>query len=110
MSFLARIPPPTDASLLPHPFAYVVTYELKGPPVLYQDLFTYLRASDAWCHWVRDTWLVLRREPLVTLANDLRGKINQGDWLMVMPAKGPVDGWLPKEAWEWIHQHLPREW
>jgi hypothetical protein len=113
---LLQPPPPVppgltpSISLLPHPYAYVICFALHGPPSAYRDFFEELQECDAWMHYVQNAWIVLSRRPLMDLAKNLRGKIRTGDWLMVMPAKGPVDGWLPKEAWEWINKHVPREW
>ena len=25
-------------------------------------------------------------------------------------AKGPADGWLPQDAWDWIQINVPKEW
>jgi hypothetical protein len=47
---------------------------------------------------------------LVELAAVLRSHIYTDDRLIVMPAKGPFDGWLTNDAWEWLNLNVPKEW
>ncbi len=95
---------------LSRPYPYIVSYDLKQPAGQYQPLFDELKRSPHWWHYLNSTWIVLRYEGLAELGPKLRLLIYQSDRLLILPAKGPSDGWLPKEAWEWIQKHLPREW
>jgi hypothetical protein len=96
--------------LLERPAAYVVIYVLNGPPSSYFDLLKELNDCEGWLHYIDNVWIVLTHRTLVDIGSSLRQKIRTGDWLMVMPAKGPVDGWLPADAWTWLNKYLPREW
>lgn len=95
---------------LDFPYAYIITYDLKQPADKYVPLFDELRRSDKWWHFMTGTWLVLRKDALVELGPKLRAFIFQSDRLLIMPAKGPADGWLPAEAWTWIQENVPKEW
>src|SRR2546428_6429112 len=95
---------------LQYPYAYVVCYDLKQPLDHYQPFFDELKRSHQWWHYLTSTWIVLRYDALVELGSKLRPLIYQGDRLLVLPAKGPAEGWLPGEAWEWIAKNVPREW
>jgi hypothetical protein len=110
MSILRRIPPPPGPALLVRHATYIVAFTLSGPPAGYTDFIEELQECDGWCNYIPGFWIVLTRRPMHELARSLRGKIRTSDWLMVMPAKGPVDGWLPKPGWEWINKHVPNEW
>jgi hypothetical protein len=92
------------------PVAYIVTYDLKQPASSYEPLFKELRNSYKWFHYLTSTWIVLRYDALAELGPKLRPLIYQGDFLMIMPAKGPADGWLPTAAWTWINENVPKEW
>ncbi len=92
------------------PCAYVITYDITQPIEQYGPLFNELKSSYKWFHYIENTWIVLRYDSLVELAPILRSLIYQPDRLLIFPAKGPADGWLPNEAWEWINQNIPREW
>jgi hypothetical protein len=102
--------PQRSGRVLSRPFAYIVAFRFTGPPLAYEDFYKELKAQDNWFNYTPNLWIVLSRIVLVDLAANLRSKIRTGDWLMVMPAKGPVDGWLPTVAWEWLNNALPREW
>ena len=97
--------------LLPGNYAYMVCYKLSWPEENYVNLIAELKdQSFRWMHFIPNVWFVLRRETLVDLAALLRACILASDWLIVMPAKGPADGILPVEGWNWIKEFIPREW
>lgn len=95
---------------LSRPYPYIVTYDLKQPADQYKPLFDELQRSQTWWHYLTSTWIVLRYETLAELSPKLRLLIYSSDRLLIQPAKGPSDGSLPKEAWEWLQRNLPREW
>jgi hypothetical protein len=99
-------PLPTVAA----PVCYIVCFSLNGPADAYDDFFETIRQSDEWLSYIPGVVIVRSRRTLVSLATELRQKIRTGDRLLVMPAKGPADGWMPKDAWEWMNARLPREW
>ena len=92
------------------PYAYIVCYDLKGGASVYQPLFDELKRSANWWHYLDSTWIVLRYETLVELGPTLRRLIFTNDRLLILPAKRPADGWLQKDAWDWINANVPREW
>lgn len=92
------------------PYPYIICYDLKELPIRYGPFFDELKRSDRWWHFLTSTWIVFRYEALVELAPKLRPLIFANDRLLIMPAKGPADGWLTKDAWDWINSQLPREW
>lgn len=96
--------------MLNTPYAYIVCYDLKQPVASYKRFFDELNKSYRWWHYLTSTWIVLRYETLAELGPKLRPLIFQGDFMLIMPAKGPADGWLPKEAWAWIQANVPKEW
>ena len=110
MSVVPPIAMPPVPVLLRRHVAYVVAFSLNGPPAGYTDFIEELQQCDGWFNYIPGFWIVMTRRPMREFANSLRMKIRTSDWLVVMPAKGPADGWLPKEGWEWITKHVPNEW
>jgi hypothetical protein len=102
--------PERPSRLLSIPFAYIVAFRFTGPPVAYQDFYKELQTYDNWFNYTPNLWIVVTRVPMVDVTANLRSKIRTTDWLMVMPAKGPVDGWLPEAGWNWLNANLKREW
>jgi hypothetical protein len=95
---------------LDRPFAYLISYDLKQSADKYAPFIAEIQKSERWWHFITNTWVVLRRDALVELSAKLRPLIFQTDQLLIMPAKGPADGWLPPEAWKWINDYIPKEW
>ncbi len=92
------------------PYAYLVCLELKTPKADYKPLTDELQKSFKWWHFLGPVWILLRTEALVELQAKLLPLIFAEDRLLILPAKGPPGGWLPKEAWTWISENVPREW
>jgi hypothetical protein len=95
---------------LTSPFPYVVCYDMKQMPEHYQKFYEELKRSYRWWHYLDSTWIVLRYDTLVEFSSKIRPLIYQTDRLLIMPAKGPADGWLPEDAWKWINAHVPTLW
>jgi hypothetical protein len=95
---------------LPTPYAYVVSYDLTMPAARYAPFFQELGQSYKWWHFLTTTWIVIRYDTLVELGNKLRPLIFEPDRLLITPARGPADGWLSAEAWQWIQSNVPNEW
>ena len=34
--------------------------------------------------------------------------IDANDFLLIIEIRDNVQGWLPKDAWEWIHANVPK--
>jgi hypothetical protein len=81
-----------------------------GNAAAHNSLSLELKSSVRWCHQLPSTWIILRYETLAELSVKLRELLPKEGRLLVMPAMGPGDGWLPKEAWDWINDHVPRAW
>jgi hypothetical protein len=95
---------------LPLPYAYLVILEANTTGVNYTQFTSELQRSEDWWHYMGSTWIVLRRETLVELQAKLVPMVGQFDRLLILPAKGPGAGWLPKDAWAWLERNVPRAW
>lgn len=105
-------PPPMlmPPVLFTRDWAYIVAFRLTGPSEAYKDFFQLLKSYDNWFNYTPNFWIIVTKKALMTVANELRPKIRTVDWLIVMPAKGPADGWLPENGWNWLVENVPRDW
>jgi hypothetical protein len=87
--------------------AYCVSYDLKVPGKNYGPLYEELKKSPNWWHYLDSTWLISTRETAAQLAARLRRHIDGNDYVLVIEVRNNSDGWLPKEAWDWIKQFVP---
>ncbi len=87
---------------------YCVSYDLKGENRNYLPLFAVLQQSSRWWHYLESTWLISTNESPQQLWERIRPTIQARDFLLIIEVRDNISGWLPKDAWEWIHTNVPR--
>jgi hypothetical protein len=85
---------------------YVVSYDLRKPGRDYKGLFDELQASPGWWHFLEATWLIATSQSANELYDRLRVHLDGSDSILIIQAGTDMQGWLPKEAWEWIQREL----
>lgn len=85
---------------------YVVSYDLRKPNRDYTSLYEELKKSSWWWHYLESTWLISTTESATQVYSRLVKTIDRDDRLLIIEAGRDRQGWLPKEAWEWISQHI----
>ena len=88
--------------------AYCVSYDLKAPKRDYSGLFDALKKSPKWWHYLQSTWLIQTTEEPNQIWDRLVRYIDTNDYLLIIEVRDNVQGWLPKDAWEWIHANVPK--
>jgi len=85
---------------------YLITYDLKNTSlVLYAPLHEEIKKiSGLWWHYLESTWIVKTNLTASEISAKLIPHIKQGDRLIVVKIDySDSQGWLPKEAWDWIN-------
>lgn len=100
-------PPP---AIPPFSAAYVVMFELTQPSEKYGPFMQELMAHGKWMSYMKGSYIVVRRDTLVEFTSKLRPLMFTPDRLLIMPARGPFDGWMPQEAWTWLERELQKLW
>ena len=87
---------------------FAVNYDLrvKAKPD-YEGLWKELKKSPNWWHYLESTWLVQTHETAHDLWLRILPHIHDRDRVLIIEVRNNSDGWLPKEAWDWINQNLP---
>jgi len=85
---------------------YIVSYDLRKNGKIYIGLSEQLKASPGWWHYLDSTWLVATQENANQLYNRLAPHIDQEDSILIIQAGTEMQGWLPEDAWKWIHREL----
>lgn len=80
----------------------IVTYDLKGFQD-YSELFAKIREQGPWWHYMTTTWLVDTTKSPQDVSVALRPLMGPQDFLLVAEMGRNYQGWLPKEAWDWIN-------
>lgn len=89
--------------------AYAINYDLKAPGRDYTSLYEAIKKSPKWWHYLESTWLIITNETPQQIWDRIgKNNIDKNDYLLIVEVRGNVHGWLPKYAWDWIHQNIPK--
>jgi len=82
---------------------YLVSYDLKVPGRDYTKLYEILKTAPNWWHFIESTWLIYTPESVPVWRAKIKAVMDDNDRLLIVDITDKQhDGWLPKEAWEWI--------
>ena len=82
----------------------LVTLDITRPSVNRQALFDTLKKQGRWWHYMKPTWLIFTNKSPDEVVENLRPHIEKRGRLLVVPFARPYQGYLPKDAWNWIHK------
>ena len=82
----------------------LVTYTLRNQLKDYSPFFEAIQNSGKkWWHYIDTAWIVETDLTVDQLAQKLYPFIERTDYLFVVRIANEHQGWLPKEAWDWIN-------
>jgi hypothetical protein len=82
----------------------LITCELKTAGSSYEPFFSALKNNcNYWWHFLEATWIVETPKSVHEYANLLYPHMTQEDRLLVVKITKDYQGWLPKEAWDWLN-------
>jgi hypothetical protein len=82
----------------------LVTYSLKNKQKDYSELFSAIKANaNGWWHYLDNTWVVNTNKSADEFTRELFPYIEKPDRLLVVKITGDHQGWLPKDAWNWLN-------
>lgn len=84
---------------------YLISYDLSQPDRNYDGLYEAIKKQGSWWHYLESTWIVSSTLTSHQIAQNLRSQIDDNDHLIVIQVTKDFDGWLKKDAWDWINQH-----
>ncbi|MCX6844782.1 MAG: hypothetical protein NTX53_21170 [candidate division WOR-3 bacterium] len=84
----------------------LITYDLKQPGRNYDALYEAIKTLGQWWHFLDSTWLVQTAMTPDQVAARLRLHMDANDYLLVVKVTRPYQGWLPKDAWEWVNSRI----
>ncbi len=81
----------------------LVTYDLKTPRKTYAPFYEALKAQGGWWHYLSNTWLIDTIKEPQEVYNNLGMHLSKADRILVIHVNAAYQGYLPKDAWTWIH-------
>lgn len=62
------------------------------------------RLISGWSHYLGSTYLLVSREPLQNIHNEIKTKWPNQRYFIAEINPENKNGWLPKDAWSWIQR------
>lgn len=85
----------------------LATNTLRNPHLKYDSFYNEIKKADTWWHYLDSTWLIKTQFNPQYWYNKLAPLIYQNDSIFIIEVTNKYQGWLPKEAWEWLNRELP---
>jgi hypothetical protein len=80
----------------------LITYDLKKPGQDYSALYNTIKTASRWWHYLESTWIIETASPPQAWVEKLLPHLDQNDRLIVVQITPNYQGYLPKDAWEWL--------
>lgn len=82
----------------------IINFSLKNKSKDYSPLYSAIQENSLeWWHFLESTWIVTTTYSADAFARTLFPHIEDTDYLLVAKLHSEHQGWLPKEAWEWLN-------
>ncbi|MFZ2309990.1 MAG: hypothetical protein WAW11_00410 [Patescibacteria group bacterium] len=82
---------------------YLITYDLNKTGQDYSGLYEAIKSIGDWWHYLDSNWLVRTDFNVTQISSILNKKIDQNDQLLIIRVMKDYDGWLPRDAWNWLN-------
>lgn len=86
---------------------FCISYDLKKPGKDYAGLYVAIKRSSHWWHYLDSTWLVCTSETPDQIWARLEKHVDKTDRVLIIEIRDNCQGWLPQDAWDWIHEKVP---
>lgn len=81
----------------------LITYDLNNPVKDYTPLFEALKSQGPWWHYLKSTWLIDTNKGPADIWNAIHMYVENTDRVLVTNLAPGHEGWLAKDAWDWIN-------
>jgi hypothetical protein len=82
----------------------IITFAHNNAQKDYTSFFEAIKAnSKEWWHFMESTWIVVTDHSVNDFARFLYPHIQRTDYVLVARLNEEHQGWLPKEAWDWLN-------
>jgi hypothetical protein len=87
---------------------YAINYDLKRPGQHYEAVYEAIKSCGVCWHYLESTWLVDTWLDARSIWNRLAPHVDKNDCVLVIGVTRDYQGWLPKEAWEWVNSRTSK--
>lgn len=87
---------------------YAINYDLKQPGQDYSGLHEAIKGCGAWWHFLDSAWLVDTSLDAEGIWKRIEKYVDGNDFILIIGVTKDYQGWLPKDAWQWIKTRCHR--
>ena len=82
----------------------LITYDLKQPDRDYTTLYESIKqCSSVWWHYLESVWIIRTEMTANQCFDKIHPNMDNNDYIFIVDISHQTrQGWLPKDAWEWI--------
>lgn len=88
----------------------LIGYDLNKPAKEYNDVYAAIKASSVdgttWWHFLDSTWIIKSDLTVDDIYSNIKPNIDNNDNLLVIEVKNNKQGWLPKNAWDYLNDTI----
>jgi|GEM_PF-220463 len=85
---------------------YAISYDLNKPGQNYDGLYQEIKNFGGYWHYLDSMWLVSTSLSATQMSERMLKHTDYNDQFLIIRVVDDYQGWLPKAAWAWIHQHI----
>lgn len=85
---------------------FIISYDLKAKNADYTSLYDAIKSAEGWWHYLESFWIITSSYSLTFWQEKIKANIKSEDFFIVVEVRdATTNGWLPKNAWDWINQN-----
>ena len=87
--------------------AYIIIYHLIDTDESYVEKV--IKSYRTWWHYINDFWIVITADTAGEISSKIKPVLDDDERLLVVEMGRDRQGWLPKDAWEWLDKNFPKK-
>ena len=86
---------------------FAIIYDIDDKKRDYSQLYEKIKSLGTWMHYIDSAWIVSPSASLTAqqIYDELLPFIDEtDDYLLIIQVMDKYQGWLPPDAWDWMHK------
>lgn len=85
---------------------YLISYEIADKTRDLSELHNAIKSYRTWWHHIENVWLIETEDGAQNIYSKLYKYLYKKDNLFIINIGSDHSGWLPKSAWDWLHNRI----
>ena len=85
---------------------YMISYDLHAPTKNRDAVEKDIQSFGVWCKYLSTTFLISTSSSLKSVLDKCVSHLDSNDRMIICQVDKSINGWLPKDKWDWINENL----